>query len=182
MKRAGVSITITSLTSIVAFAVCGVHAIPGISSFCLSCSIGLLAIYALTISFFFATLVLKAKHVDQARDGCFIWIKRQKEKRTEADSSARVSMGSLFRAYTQILLKTPCMALVIVVALLLIGLGAWKTSEVDYRYNSEELINDDSYMRSYYDKKELYFPNEGSESHIFVAPLTADNFTILSLE
>ena len=119
MKRAGVSISITSLTSIVSFAVCGITVIPGISSFCICCSIGLVAIYALTISFFFATLVLKAKHVDESRDGCFMWIRREKEKPTEAESGARVSMGFLFRAYTQILLKTPCMVLVIVVALLL---------------------------------------------------------------
>ena len=181
MKRAGVSISITSLTSIVSFAVCGITVIPGVSSFCLGCAIGLLAIYALTVSFFFATLVLKSKHVAETRDGCLFWIKRKKEAETKEESSGRVSMSSLFRSYSQILVKTPCMVLVIVVTLLILGVGVWKASEVDFRFHAPDLISDDSYLRSYYNKRDLYFPDEGSASHIFVAPLTAENFKKLDI-
>merc|ERR1712130_376313 len=84
MKHAGVSITITSLTNIVAFATGGITVIPGLSSFCIYCSVGLVSIYAFTISFFFATLVLKQKHVDEERDGCFMWIKRPKKETDES--------------------------------------------------------------------------------------------------
>ena len=174
MKHAGVSVSITSLTSIVSFAVCGITVIPGISSFCVGCSIGLVAIYALTISFFFAALVLKAKHVKETRDGCFIWIKRQKKATEEA--SGRMSMSSLFKIYSENLLKTPCMIAVIAVTLLCIGVGAWKSSEVDYRFHAPDMLSDGSYLRRYYEKRDQYFPNVGGTSQLIVAPLTANNF------
>merc|ERR1712130_231719 len=174
MKHAGVSITITSLTNIVAFATGGITVIPGLSSFCIYCSVGLVSIYAFTISFFFATLVLKQKHVDEERDGCFMWIKRPKKETDE--SSQWVSIGSIFSSYSRILLKTPSMVLVAVITLTLFGVGAWKTAEVDYKFHLPDLVNDESYLRSWFDKRDLYFPDEGSNSHLFVANLTADNF------
>ena len=78
----------------------------------------------ITISFFFATVVLKQKHVDEERDECFIWIKRKKEEPEE--QSERISMASLFRTYSHHLLKTTSMVLVAVITLAFFGFGAWK--------------------------------------------------------
>lgn len=57
MKKAGVSITVTSVTSAVAFALSGLNSIPALSHFAISSCFGIIFCYLNQISFFSAILV-----------------------------------------------------------------------------------------------------------------------------
>ena len=57
-QHAGVAITITSLTDIVAFAIGGTTILPALRFFCLYASIGIAAIYVFQCTFFLACLCL----------------------------------------------------------------------------------------------------------------------------
>jgi Niemann-Pick C1 protein len=50
LSHAGVAVTITSVTDIFAFAVGSITILPGLRSFCLYASVGLLAIYLFQVS------------------------------------------------------------------------------------------------------------------------------------
>ena len=45
MSHSGVSITITSLTDFIAFAIGGTTAIPALKSFCMFCGMGIVSVY-----------------------------------------------------------------------------------------------------------------------------------------
>ena len=73
MAHAGISITITSLTDILAFALGSTSSLPALSSFCVFASVGIAADYLLQISFFAAWLALDVRREGKGRaDCCFL--------------------------------------------------------------------------------------------------------------
>ena len=49
MRRAGVAITVTSLTDFLAFAIGGTTVLPALRSFCIFCAVGLIVVYLLQV-------------------------------------------------------------------------------------------------------------------------------------
>lgn len=71
LSHAGVSITITSLTDLVAFAVSSVTSLPALSSFCLYAALGVTFLFLFQISFFSAALTLDGlRQRNRRRDVC----------------------------------------------------------------------------------------------------------------
>ncbi len=72
MKHAGVSITVTILTDVVAFAVGSVAVLPCLKAFCVSSAIAVAAIYTLQLTWFVAFVTLDQKRIEAKRDGLFL--------------------------------------------------------------------------------------------------------------
>jgi predicted RND superfamily exporter protein len=71
LSHAGVSITITSLTDLVAFAVSSVTSLPALSSFCVYAALGVTFLYLFQISFFSAVLTIDGmRQSSRRRDVC----------------------------------------------------------------------------------------------------------------
>ncbi|KAJ9585968.1 hypothetical protein L9F63_020382, partial [Diploptera punctata] len=70
LRQAGVSITVTSLTDIVAFAVGTMTVMPFLRSFCVFASMGILFLYIFVILFFMSCLTIDERRLQQNRDGC----------------------------------------------------------------------------------------------------------------
>ena len=75
MRRAGVAITVTSLTDFMVFAIGSTTVLPALRSFCLWCAVGILAVYFFQITLFAGALALDCKRLTQGRNGlvpCYI--------------------------------------------------------------------------------------------------------------
>ena len=72
LSYAGMAVSVTSVTNIVAFMLGATTVIPALRSFCLFCSIGILAIFIYTLTFFTACMVLDQRRIDECRDGCLV--------------------------------------------------------------------------------------------------------------
>merc|ERR1719244_2127457 len=75
MRRAGVAITVTSLTDFMVFAIGSTTVLPALRSFCLWCGVGILAVYFFQITLFAGALALDCKRLTQGRNGlvpCYI--------------------------------------------------------------------------------------------------------------
>ena len=72
LSYAGMAVSVTSVTNIVAFMLGATTVIPALRSFCLFCSIGILAIFIYTLTFFTACMVLDQRRIDERRDGCLV--------------------------------------------------------------------------------------------------------------
>merc|ERR1719270_1510160 len=67
LKESGVAITVTSITDICAFSIGCVTILPGLKAFCLTCAIGIAAVYLLQVSWFVAWLLIDQKRIDGRR-------------------------------------------------------------------------------------------------------------------
>lgn len=70
MEKAGASITITSLTDIIAFLVGGTTSLPSLKSFCIYAAMCILMTYLFVVTFFVACLTIDEKRVSKNRNCC----------------------------------------------------------------------------------------------------------------
>merc|ERR1719211_987664 len=78
LKDAGVAITVTSVTDVCAFSIGCITLLPGLKAFCLTCAIGIAAVYLLQVSWFVAWLSIDQKRINARRNGilpCIIHVK-----------------------------------------------------------------------------------------------------------
>merc|ERR1719367_745004 len=78
MKYAGVTITVTSVTDFIAFAIGASTVLPALKSFCIYCGIGILMVYFLQVTFFTGCMVLDQKRQEAGRNGFMPCIKHSK--------------------------------------------------------------------------------------------------------
>jgi Niemann-Pick C1 protein len=175
MKYAGVSISITSITDIIAFAAGGSTSIPGLSSFCIYCSVGLIAIFLHTVTFFLASLVLKQQHVEDSRDGCFPCYRHAEWKPSE--EIGRVTAARVFQVSGSVLLTPPVRTLVICVTLGVLGVGVWGCTEVKQSFSAKDILNKDSYLREWFDLREEHFTDDTATAAIFIEDVTEHDLT-----
>lgn len=69
LRKAGVAITVTSMTDFIVFAVGGTTILPSLRSYSLYSAMGILFTFLNQISFFVAWLTLDTKRIDSNRDG-----------------------------------------------------------------------------------------------------------------
>ncbi len=77
MQKAGASITITSLTDIIAFLVGGTTVLPSLRSFCIFAALCILMTYLYVVTFFVAVLTLDEKRVAKKLNGILPCIKHE---------------------------------------------------------------------------------------------------------
>ena len=71
MKHSGVSITITSLTDFIAFAIGATTSIPALKSFCMFCAVGIMSVFFYQATWFTAWMVIDERR-KSARRNAFI--------------------------------------------------------------------------------------------------------------
>ena len=172
MKQAGVSISITSITDIVAFFTGGMSAVPGSSSFCIYCSFGLVGIYLSTVTFFLASLVLKEQHVEDSRDGCIPCIRRSRTSKT----TAGVSPTTVFRRYTDFLMKAPAKMTVMCITATILSVGIWGCTLVENNEKAQHMLSKGNYLREWHDVREENFEDDMDLSAIYVQDVSHENF------
>ena len=102
MKHAGVAITITSVTDLLAFGIGATSVLPALGSFCTYASIGIFSIYLNMASFFLALLVIDQRRIDDRRDAIFCCWKKD-ENWTANKCSQKSYMDICFRLYSNII-------------------------------------------------------------------------------
>ena len=172
LARAGASITVTSLTDLVAFAISTSSSLPALSSFCGYAAICILFLWIFASVFFSATFVLDERRQRDNRRECLCCLTR-KGKSSEDDEEpldngfeeGRIS--KFFRNYhaPAILSKGGKVA----VSLVFIGLlafGIWGASNLAVEDSERDFIPGDSYLVDYLDAADEYFPSTGIDLQI----------------
>jgi hypothetical protein len=89
LRHAGVSLTVTSVTDVAAFAIGAVTLMPGLQSFCVSTALGLAAIYLLQISWFTAWLSLDEARIQSGRNSIVPCISVSKSDEGKSETRQR---------------------------------------------------------------------------------------------
>ncbi|KAJ8305665.1 hypothetical protein KUTeg_016210 [Tegillarca granosa] len=107
LKHAGVSITVTSFTDVVAFGIGATTSLPALRSFCIFACIGVTALYLLSCTFFVACITFDEKRKDAGRNACLCCYTHRKDYRTTDCSKKERIPVFLKNIYAPFLLKTP---------------------------------------------------------------------------
>jgi hypothetical protein len=122
MERAGVAITVTSLTDVVAFGVGGVTVLPALRSFCLFAAVGILATYFFQCTFFLAWMAIDQRRIESRRNGCCPCFVHE-EAGSEGACSQHSLMRVAFKGFGQLLVKPTTKVIVILATAALAALA-----------------------------------------------------------
>ena len=167
LARAGASITVTSLTDLVAFAISSTSALPALASFCAFASINIFFLWALAATFFTSTMVIDEKRQrDNRRDilCCF------KRKRSDVDDDTGAEEGWLSRYFRKYhaprILSTTGKIVIVVVFAALFGFGLYGAISLPVEDSERNFIPADSYIETYSETADEYFPSNGVSLYI----------------
>ena len=159
MKHAGVAITITSLTDVVAFAIGGTTVLPALRSFCLYASVGITATYFFQCTFFLAFLSLDQRRINDQRNGCFPCIKHTNW--TPNQFSQREFCRSFFRGLGNLITKPFVKGIVILVTVVITAFAIWGNVEMKQEFDPVLFLPPDSYLFQWFKYVKKLFPGEG---------------------
>ena len=176
MKHAGVSITITSLTDILAFFVGGLTYFPAFKSFCIAAAIAITAVYLFQSSWLVAWMVLDQRRIQQKRDGFLPFIVHknwQPPKWTQKDFG-NIAMNKVWRLYEFCLFKV----MVILLTIGMLGVGIWGTYNIGVSFDIMDWPKHDSYFKKWVDQNNIDFPSDGFGVNFYTqeVPYDLENF------
>lgn len=106
LSHGGVTITITSITDIIAFGVGGSTVLPALSSFCIYASVGIIATYFFQCTFFVACMTLDIRRAEENRNACCPMISHNNEWTPNECSQANY-IQRVFKWYGKCLTTIP---------------------------------------------------------------------------
>ncbi|XP_067935970.1 patched domain-containing protein 3-like [Watersipora subatra] len=175
MKHAGVSITVTSITDFVAFAIGASTALPALKSFCVYAALGILFLFIMQSTFFVAWLTIDQRRQDATRDACCIWIKYYNF--VPNSCSQREFLPWILRRFIAPALTTlPIKVLVLSLVLCLLGLSGYGAYRLKTDSDMAWFLPTDSYLLRFLDTYESSF-DEGIPADLYIGNVSYYNDT-----
>ncbi|XP_021925965.1 Niemann-Pick C1 protein-like isoform X2 [Zootermopsis nevadensis] len=166
LRQAGVSITVTSLTDIFAFAIGTSTIMPFLRSFCVFAATGIFFLYVFEILFFVSCLAIDEMRLQKNRDGCICVVHRNWKPN---ECSQQNIQKMVFKKYVgPTLMKTPVKVCIIIGTLLLFGLNVWFVLKVEQKFDPMWYLNSESYPIQYNNKLNEHFPEYGKRAGIYL--------------
>ncbi|XP_060605204.1 patched domain-containing protein 3-like isoform X1 [Ruditapes philippinarum] len=171
LKHAGVSITVTSVTDIVAFGIGGSTVIPSLSTFCMYAAIGVLALYILQATFFVACVTLDEQRIDSKRNACLLCYKHDDNYKPSKHYSFSLQYTFMRNIWGPFLTKIPVKIIVILVAVAMTGVNIWSFIRIKHDFDPSMYLPKDSYSQKYVEADRNYFPNDGAFVQMYCGKL-----------
>jgi hypothetical protein len=167
LARSGSSITVTSATDFVAFAISASSALPALASFCAYAAICIFFLWAFAATFFTATMVLDERRQRDNRRECLCCVTRRNSVKPEDDVFEEGIVSRYFRNYhAPAILSRAGKLIVLVVFAGLFAFGLFGTINLSVEDTEREFIPPDSYLTSYFQAFDEYFPSDGIDLYI----------------
>ncbi|XP_011308362.1 patched domain-containing protein 3 isoform X2 [Fopius arisanus] len=165
LEQSGMSITVTSLTNVIAFGIGMTTVMPFLKSFCMFAAMGIFFLFVYEVMFFVSCLVLDERRVASNKDGCFC-TKRSQWRPNEC--SQRNVQRVIFQEFIgPLLMCRRVKFLVISMAALLLGLNVWGICRLDRNFEPLLYLNQESYPIEFSEKLFELFPNYGRRADIY---------------
>ncbi|ESO88138.1 hypothetical protein LOTGIDRAFT_165877 [Lottia gigantea] len=166
LKHAGVSVTVTSVTDIVAFGIGASTVIPALSAFCIYAALGIFALFILQSTFFVACLTIDQQRREVNRNACICCYTH---KLYSPNSCSQIQFLPLFfeKYFAPFLLKLPVKILVVCTVIIVVSFNLWRFILLKQDFNLTNYIPSDSYAYQYVHAKQKYFNDEGKDTAIY---------------
>jgi len=160
---AGISITLTTMTSILAFGLGCLSTIPAVYWLCLYAFPTIAFIYMYQLTFFIAWIVLDEQRLQNNRRDCCFCITADKDPEEEnstaesQESSAKESfLDTLMGRYANFLLQPAVKVVVVLSFAALAVLCAISASELKQSFEFTDVMPDDSYVTDFFEAFDEY--------------------------
>ena len=180
LKESGVAITVTSITDICAFSIGCVTILPGLKAFCLTCAIGIAAVYLLQVSWFVAWLRIDQKRIDSQRNGilpCIVHKGKENNNDIQDLNIQKLSWKNIgkytFKCYGNLVESKIYAVLVIFVTFGLLSVGLYGTLNIRQEYNEVNMIPPDTYLRKWFDNVKEDYKELGQHVKLFTGPINS---------
>lgn len=171
LSKAGTSITITSLTDIIAFLVGGTTVLPSLKSFCVFAAFCISINYLLVVTFFVACLVIDEKRIMQNRNGCFPLIVHKINK---VWCEPKLMEKSIKFIYSKFVLTKWGKITIVFAALAISGFSTHRVFKIKQKFDPMWFIPSSSYFAELMREHTEYYPNRGFEAGVYMVDM---NFT-----
>ncbi|ESO85119.1 hypothetical protein LOTGIDRAFT_130973, partial [Lottia gigantea] len=166
LKHAGLSVTVTSLTDIVAFGIGATTQLPALKSFCGFASLGILGLFVFQLVFFTATLTLDQKRRGDDRNACCCCYKH-KDYTPNACSQKEILITFFKKYYAPFLMKLPVKIVLFILTLAIFGANVYGVISLKQEFDSNWFIPQNSYAFLYLTESEKIFPDDGKKGSIY---------------
>lgn len=166
LARAGSSITVTSLTDFVAFAISASSVLPALASFCAYAAISIFFLWIFAATFFTSTMVLDERRQRDNRRECLCCLTRNRDIQDD-DVFEEGFVSKYFRNYHAPAILSPVGKIVVAACFsALLGFGLYGAVNLSVEDTEREFIPAGSYLNDYFDAFDEYFPSEGIDLFI----------------
>lgn len=153
----GASITMTTLTDLVAFTVSMVTDFPAIRYFCLYASMCITLCYLLVVTVFVAMLTYDVKRIEAGRRDIIPWVLSKQDDATSWRNSHKSISNKIMTAYATYLMKRPIKYIVLLASILLVAGGVIGSLRIDQSFDMLVLGLDGSdYVKFYTYRNKVY--------------------------
>lgn len=161
LARAGASITVTSLTDLVAFGISASSSLPALASFCGYAAIGIVFLWVFASTFFTACMVFDERRQRDNRRECLCCLTRKKEMEKDAVFEEG-GISKYFRNYhAPWILSKIGKAMVLLSFSGLLAFGIWGTLNLSVEDTQRAFIPSDSYLTSFINANDKLYPSSG---------------------
>ncbi|KXJ79597.1 hypothetical protein RP20_CCG000345 [Aedes albopictus] len=163
LKHAGASITVTSLTDIVAFAVGSITVLPSLQSFCIYAAFGVFMMFVFVITFYVAIFTLDERRIATRRNSFVPW-KIHDEKSTQLWCQYNLMHRFINFVYSKIILTSVGKTLIILAVICMTGLNIQSLMKLRQKFDPNWFIPEETYFSKFIVKNREQYPNNGYEA------------------
>jgi len=165
LSRAGASITVTSLTDLVAFGISSSSVLPALASFSAYASISVFFLWAFAAVFFTACMVIDERRQIENRRECVCCMTRKRSAQ-EIEETMGANNGSLFMMYFRdyhgkAILSWPGKVLVLIVFAGLMAFGAYSATLLNVEDTQRDFIPQGTSLSDFFEASDELFPDQG---------------------
>mmetsp|Transcript_3720 Transcript_3720/g.9341 ORF Transcript_3720/g.9341 Transcript_3720/m.9341 type:complete len:904 (+) Transcript_3720:610-3321(+) len=167
LGRAGSSITVTSMTDFVVFAISSSSGLPALASFSAYAAICIFLLWLFAALFFSSTFVLDERRQRDNRRECLCCTQRKAELDDPEEGFEEGIVSKYFRKYhAPALLSLPGKLITVTVFAGLLGFGVFGMINLSVEDTSREFFPSGSYVFDFFDAVDEYFPSTGIDYEI----------------
>jgi len=163
---AGMSITVTSFTNMVAFAIGMTTVMPFLKSFCMFAAMGILFLYIYEITFFISCLVYDERRLTMKKDGCCC---RPRLNWRPNECSKRNFQRLIFENYVgRCIMRTSVKIIILSITIILLCINVWAIFQLKQNFDPLVYLNQESYPIRFNNKLKEHFPQYGKHVNIYL--------------
>ncbi|KAF2904389.1 hypothetical protein ILUMI_01779 [Ignelater luminosus] len=170
LKHAGVSITVTTVTDVMAFLIGASTILPCLGSFCLYAATGVLLTFVFVVTFFIACFTLDQRRIEANRNGALICYTHKNYKPNEC-SQRRISDTVFNAVYSKVIFTIPGKVIVLLITVISLGFSIESTLKLEQRFDPMWFIPKNTYLAKYVEKRIELYPTMGFEAGLYLGSL-----------